>query len=66
MEVKPLRSGSKLPDSRAFSAEVEQRMNLKRVSESAIDEVHVLQRQPEMNCENRHNLLRKEGVKNED
>jgi len=41
-------------------------MNLKTVSESAFDEVHVLRQQPEMNCENLHNLLRKEGVKNED
>jgi len=49
VEVKPQRSGSKSPDSRAFSAEVEQRMKLKRVSESAVDEVYVLQRQPEMN-----------------
>jgi len=41
-------------------------MNLKTVSESVFDEVHVLQRQPEMNCENLHHLLRKEGAKNED
>lgn len=49
MEVKPQQSGSKSPDSRAFSAEVERRINLNAVSESAFDEVHVLQRQPEMN-----------------
>jgi len=41
-------------------------MNLKTVSESVFDEVHVLQRRPEMNCENLRNLLRKEGAKNED
>jgi hypothetical protein len=44
-------------------AEIERRTNPRAVSESAFDEVHVLQRQPEMNCENLHNLLRKEGVK---
>jgi len=38
-------------------------MNPNAVSESAFDEVHVLQQQPEMNCENLRNLLRKEGVK---
>ena len=42
---------------------VERRMNPSAVSESVFDEVHVLQRQPEMNCENLRNLLRKEGVK---
>ncbi|VTP71878.1 Uncharacterised protein [Leclercia adecarboxylata] len=51
---------------RALFAEVERRMNLKTVSESVFDEVHVLQRRPEMNCENLRNLLRKEGAKNED
>ncbi len=41
-------------------------MNPNAVSDSAFDEVHVLQQQPEMNCENLRNLLRKEGAKNED
>jgi len=47
-------------------AEVERRMNPRAVSESAFDEMHVLRQQPELNCENLRNLLRKEGAKNED
>jgi len=41
-------------------------MNPSAVSESAFDEMHVLRQQPELNCENLRNLLRKEGAKNED
>ena len=47
-------------------AEVERRMNPSAVSESAFDDMHVLRQQPELNCENLRNLLRKEGAKNED